>query len=161
MKIRFYGLNMNYKEADFRDIDLLVEERLKFIEVRESDEKYKEIKGNCYKYFKEAFKENNIDIILIEEDRKVIATGFIFYYQSVPSSFNVTGRNAYITNIYVDPNYRNKGIGSNIVKNLILKSLKRNFKVIMLNASEEGKKIYEKLGFKNINNSMIFNGNDV
>lgn len=151
---------MNYREADYKDIELLVEERLKFIEISSSNKKYKEIKKNCYDYFKKAFNEKMIDIILVEEDKRVIATGFIFYYLSVPSSFNSTGKNAYITNIYVDDKYRNKGIGSRIVKELISISLKRGFKIIMLNASEEGKKLYKRLGFKSINNSMIFYENN-
>ena len=48
---------MQYRFATGDDIELLVSERLKFIEVNESSDDYNLIKSNCYTYFFDALKQ--------------------------------------------------------------------------------------------------------
>ena len=59
-----------------------------------------------------------------------------------------------ILNIYTLPEYRKKGYGKQITEKLIEHSKEIGIKKLWLNASEEGKKIYLKLGFKEKNNEM-------
>lgn len=146
---------MNYRMATYEDIDLLVEQRLKFIEVAENDDMYDVIKHNCYLYFQKAFADNACDVVLAEDNDLCVGTGIVFYYDSVPSVLNVTGKNAYITSMYVEPGYRKKGIGRTIVEKLIDVAAARGYKIIMLNASDMGKSMYQKIGFVEINNGMI------
>lgn len=146
---------MKYRLATFDDINLLVSERLRFIEINETDDNYGLIKNNCDTYFKKAFSENTCDVILAEENGRCIGTGIIFYYDSVPSAFNVTGKNAYITSMYVEPEYRCRGIGRNILNELIKLADEKEYKIIMLNASDMGKPMYKKAGFVESCNGMI------
>lgn len=146
---------MIYRFGDITDINLLVSKRLEFIEVGEEDTNYKEIEDNCFCYFEKAMRENNCDIILAEEDGTCIGTGIIFYYESVPSAFNVSGKNAYITSMYVQQEFRRRGIARTMLYKLIKKALERGYKIIMLNASEMGKPLYEKMGFVESRNGMI------
>lgn len=76
------------------------------------------------------------DVILGEENGECVATGIIFYYLSVPSV----------------------GIGTTILKQLIHCASQRGYDIVMLSASELGKPIYEKMGFQEIKNSMIYDG---
>jgi len=146
---------MQYRFATSDDIELLVSERLKFIDVNENNGDYNSIKDNCYIYFSDAIKSDSCDVILAENDGKCVGTGIIFYYNSVPSAFNVTGKNAYITSMYVEPNYRRNGIGSTILSKLLEKAGSRGYEIIMLNASELGKPMYQKFGFADSKNGMI------
>lgn len=146
---------MNYRFAEIWDIDLLVSQRLRFIEVDESGEECDCIKENCYIYFETALKDESCDAIFAEEDGKIVGTGIIFYYASVPSCANPTGKNAYVTSLYVEPDFRGWGIARAIMERLIEKAESRGYKVIMLNASEMGKPLYEKMGFAEIHNGMI------
>ena len=59
-----------------------------------------------------------------------------------------------ILNIYTLPEYRKKGYGKQITEKLIEHSKEIGIKKLWLNASEEGKKIYLKLGFKEKNNEL-------
>lgn len=147
---------MIYRTACIADIDLLVSERLNFIKVKESDVEYETIRNNCYHYFEKAITENLCDILLAEDQGECIGTGIIFYYLSVPSTFNSTGKNAYITSVYVKTEYRRQGIGSTILKGLINNSKLRGYDIIMLNTSEMGKPMYHKMGFTESHNGMIF-----
>ena len=49
---------MNYRKATNDDINLLVEQRLKFIEIDKEDNRYETIKENCYLYFENALLNN-------------------------------------------------------------------------------------------------------
>lgn len=146
---------MNYRFADITDINLLVSKRLEFINVNEEHPDYKEIKDNCFCYFGKTMRENTCDIVLAEENGVCIGTGIIFYYDSVPSLFNMTGKNAYITSMYVETDFRRRGIARTMLYKLIKKALERDYKIIMLNASEMGKPLYEKMGFVESRNGMI------
>lgn len=146
---------MIYKLADRADIDLLVTKRLEFIEVKEDNKNFSELKENCYNYFQKALQDDTCDIVLAEENGVCIGTGIIFYYDSVPSSFNMTGKNAYITSMYVQPEFRRRGIAKTILEHLISRATKRGHKIIMLNASDMGKPLYEKLGFVESKGGML------
>lgn len=146
---------MKYRFADIRDIDLLVRLRLEFLEVNENNEQYEVIKENCYTYFQDSFKTGLCDVVLAEEDGRIVGTAIVFYYQSVPSVFNVSGKNAYITSMYVKEECRRKGIATIMLQQLIDNAKKKGYSIIMLNASEMGKGLYKKLGFTDIQNGMI------
>lgn len=151
---------MKYRFADTNDIDLLVQLRLDFLEMDKEDEQYDVIKENCYSYFHNALSEGLSDVILAEDKEMVAGTAIIFYYQSVPSAFNMAGRNAYVTSVYVNEEYRRKGIATTMLTQLIDIANKKGYPIIMLNASEIGKTLYKKLGFTEIQNGMILNTHD-
>lgn len=148
---------LKYRFADSNDIDLLVQLRLDFLEMDKENKQYEVIKENCYSYFHNALSEGLSDVILAEDEEMVVGTAIIFYYQSVPSAFNMTGRNAYVTSMYVKEEYRRKGIATTMLKKLIDVSNQKGYPIIMLNASEMGKTLYNKLGFTEIRNGMILN----
>lgn len=146
---------MNYRFAEIRDIDLLVSQRLRFIEVDENSEECDRIKESVYIYFEKALKDESCDAIFAEDSGKYIGTGIIFYYDSVPLRSNPTGKNAYVTSLFVEPYFRGKGVARAIMERLIEKATGRGYKVIMLNASDMGKPLYEKMGFTHIHGGMI------
>ena len=147
---------MEFRLATADDIDLLVAMRLEFIKVHASNERYEELRKNCYAYFyNKAFHEDACDAVLAEEDGNCIGTGIVFYYDSVPSLFNPTGKNAYITNMYVDPGYRCRGIGTEILEQVIGCAKRRGATAMFLSASEMGRPLYEKRGFTDSKNGMM------
>ena len=146
---------MTYRLATQDDIDLLVEQRLDFIQVSESSSDYEKIKASCYAYFEKALFHQTCDVVLAEESGVCIGTGIAFYYDSVPSILNPAGKNAYITSMYVKPEYRCAGIGNNILMRIIECAKEKDYNIIMLNASTMGRPMYEKVGFTEIRGGMI------
>ena len=146
---------MQYRMATCNDIDLLVSQRLDFIKVNKDNEKYETLKENCYAYFTKAFANDSCDVVLAEADGICIGTGIVFYYDSVPSPFNITGKNSYITSMYVAPSYRRKGIGAELLERVIACAKKRGVTVMFLSASEMGRPMYERRGFTDSKNGML------
>ncbi len=146
---------MNYRMAAADDIDLLAAQRLRFIEIDEGNDKFCMMRDNCIAYFSKAFANDSCDAVLAEEDGECVGTGIVFYYDSVPSASNPAGRNAYITSLFVEPEYRGRGTGREIMNRLIECAADRGYGVIMLNASEMGERLYRSMGFEDIRNGMI------
>jgi len=146
---------INYRNATVEDIALLVESRLNFIHVFKIDANYQLLKSNIQNYFEKGFKETQFDIILAEHENSIIGTGIIFYYDAVPSSFNPWGKNAYITSMFVNENYRRGGIATNILDNLIQISKSKGYHVFILQETDMGRPLYEKYGFHEGRKGMI------
>ena len=150
-----------YRDADYNDISLLVKLRFDFLNVSESDKDYNRLYTNLEEYFKTKLSSQECMAILVENRQSIIGTGIIFFYRSVPSISNIEGRNAYISNLYVDEPYRRQKIGTQILTILIEKAKQNNCNTIFLHASDMGRKLYQSYGFKENENSMIYKMTEV
>jgi GNAT superfamily N-acetyltransferase len=59
----------------------------------------------------------------------------------------VSGRQAIIQNVYTEPDWRRRGLGTLLMKEIIAWSQKTGIDSLVLHASDEGRPLYEKLGF--------------
>ena len=148
-------MDISYRSATERDLELLVESRLTFVEMTKEDDAYGLVRENTRAYFHDAIKEGQCDIILAEHMDVVVGTGIVFYYSSVPSKYNPWGKNAYITSMYVDAAYRRRGIAGEILTRLLSLAKEKGCHVFMLQESEMGRPLYEKFGFRKGKPGMI------
>lgn len=146
---------INYRLAEKSDIDNLVRLRAEFIGLNKSHEAFEEVYENIKGYFEDKILTKECVTILAEDENSIIGTGIAFFYESVPSLSNISGKNAYITSMYVKEEYRRMKIGSTILGKLIEISKINHAQFIMLNATEIGRKLYNQYGFKDIENGMI------
>ncbi len=149
-------MDIQYRFADHSDMAFLVQSRLDFLNCKLEDVDYMLIKQQTQEYFEKRFRDQEISIILAEENNQIIATGILFFYDSVPSRLNPYGKNAYITSMYVRESYRRRGIANSILNRLIQTAKNRGVKIVSLSASEMGKTIYEKYGFKESSSNMYY-----
>ena len=59
----------------------------------------------------------------------------------------ISGRQATIQNVYTEPAWRRRGLGRLLMKEIISWSRKNGIDSLVLHASDEGRSLYEKLGF--------------
>jgi len=101
-----------------------------------------------FEYFKAELKKKN-SAVFIAEDKKPI--GIIIATHFKPLRISKFARKGYVSNLYVQENYRNKGIGKKLL-DISLKWLKENkVKYISLEIHLENKKalkFHRNLGFK-------------
>lgn len=69
----------------------------------------------------------------------------------------VSGRQAIIQNVYTEPDWRRHGLGTLLMKEIIAWSQKTGIESLVLHASDEGRPLYEKLGFV-VTNEMRYQG---
>lgn len=91
-----------------------------------------------------------------EVDNHIVAISGLNIFEKPPSYKNLTGVEGYIMNIYVDKAHRGKGIATALMK-AILSYLEANaIHHVTLLATDEGRKVYEKLGFQSYEGGMKY-----
>lgn len=67
-------------------------------------------------------------------------------------------KRAYILNVYVEPEYRRRGLAKALVEMCRTEAARQNIRVVTLHASDAGKPLYENLGFRATNEMMLAEG---
>jgi len=131
MESRFEMLRaVNKKPADYKFSDQLVQESRAYFE-----------NGN-YK-----------EVIAFDGDRVIGCAGICFLYV-MPTFDHPNGKRAHLMNVYTHSDYRKKGIASKMVELLIEEAKKYGASEISLDASDMGRPVYKKLGFKESEEAM-------
>lgn len=137
---------MNYRKADMRDISSLVELRKKQL-IDEGCYSDSDIDDELKRYFSEGIEKHTLVVWLAIEEEYIIGTAGVCYFQYPPSFTNPTGKIAYITNVYTRDEYRKQGVATELLE-LVMEEVKsEGCKFARLHASEQGKGLYEKIGF--------------
>jgi len=108
-------------------------------------------------FFKTGFDRDSCFTILAFSNTEIIGCGSVCFYNVMPTYTNPTGKNAYIMNMYVERDFRRRGIGNSILKKLIRHSQENGIVRITLEATSQGHFLYEKNGFVELENEMVFN----
>lgn len=85
----------------------------------------------------------------------VMGCGDVCYQSELPSPDNVSGKNAYLMNIYVLPAFRRNGVGEAIVNTLVAKAKERKCGKIYLETTDCGQHLYRRCGFNDLPSMMI------
>ena len=114
------------------------------------------IEQSNLEYFRKGFNDNTFISWVALDNEEIIATSGLSF-SIVPPYFQVPdGKVAYIMNMFTFPNYRNRGIGAELFKRIIEEAKQLGYKKITLNTSDMGRPLYEKYGFKNVDNAMVY-----
>lgn len=150
---------VEYRLATKDDIDDLVKLRMSLLcEVDKTyteDEKVQIIESNT-KYMLNSFSDGSFVSWLAVDNSKIIAISGISFYNLPPNKKCPNGKVAYISNMFTHSDYRNQGIASKLFELTVEEAKKRQCTKILLNATDMGKPIYEKYGFKVISNDMVY-----
>jgi len=149
---------IKYRKAEINDIDNLAIIRSIFImEVTGCSEIEREKLETANKiYFESALEEDSFVAWLALDNDKIIATSGLSFSVAPPSLDRLNGKVAYIMNMFTFLEYRKQGIGMELLKRTVEEAKSRGYKKITLNATDMGKPLYEKYGFKDVKGDMVF-----
>ena len=146
---------IEYKTATASDIDLLMSSRLEMLKgVNSLDEDYQysdEIIRESRDYF---LNGDQVTVLAMAGD-KVIGCASMSFMRIMPTFSHPTGKRAHLMNVYTSKEYRRQGIAEKMVKMLIDITWQRGATEISLDATEAGRPLYEKLGFKDSTECMV------
>jgi GNAT superfamily N-acetyltransferase len=150
---------ITYRKAVLLDAEKLAEIRSFFLKIMNnvtSDEDRIIIERANLEYFRKTICDNTFIAWIALDNEVIIATSGLSF-SIVPPFFDILdGKVAYIMNMYTFPNYRNRGIGTELFKKLVDEAKQTGYRKITLNATDMGRPLYEKYGFKKIHNGMEF-----
>lgn len=150
---------IEYRRAKADDVDELVRLRVEFLKEAlkiKSCSSDQEIINSLTDYFSKTMCTDSFIAWLAVDNGRIIGTSGLCFYTLPPSYKNMTGNIAYIMNMYTDPAYRGKGIATYLFEQLIFEAKKLNYKKISLHATDMGRSLYLKFGFKETDNEMVF-----
>ncbi|NLB28892.1 MAG: GNAT family N-acetyltransferase [Clostridiales bacterium] len=150
---------IEYRLAGPLDAEELAGIRLDFLieakgicEPAEKEALYK----NNIEFFKSAFYDGRFVAWVAVEEGKIVGTSGISFFVQPPNKMVPTGKFAYITNMYTLPENRGQGIASKLFSLIVEEAKDRGCEKIMLNATTSGRHIYERFGFTDLADNMVF-----
>jgi GNAT superfamily N-acetyltransferase len=107
-------------------------------------------------YLKTAIPDGSFRSWLACDDEKIIAGGAVVISPWPAHAYEPICRRATILNVYTEPEYRRRGIARQLMETIIAWCKEERFARVTLHASDQGKPLYESLGFEP-NNEMRLN----
>ncbi|WP_069188071.1 GNAT family N-acetyltransferase [Bacillus sp. FJAT-27251] len=147
---------MNYRRADLNDIEKLVELRKTQL-IDEGLEPNIDIDKELSVFFRDKLSEGRLIQWLAEDEGEIVACGAVIFYDFPPSYTNKTGKKAYIANMYTNQNYRGRRLATNLLLKLVEEVKLSGISRIWLGASEMGRPVYKKFGFKETDEYLELN----
>jgi GNAT superfamily N-acetyltransferase len=143
-------MNITYRRATLDDVDVLVDFRLRFLADRAGSERApaEDILAEYLEdYFRDAMPRRAFIAWLAERDGDVVATSGMVIWQIPPNNSVITGRQAYVLNMYTMPEVRRQGICAALLEKMIEEARALGLSRVHLHASREGEAIYRRRGF--------------
>lgn len=150
-------MEFTYKKATIEDEEILVETRIDILRAVykvDQDIDMSEIAAASRAYYRNSFKADSHVAYLVYQGDTFVGAGGVSFYQVMPTYDNPTGEKAYIMNMYTVPEYRRQGIAITTLDLLVGESKARGITFISLDASDLGRRVYEKYGFVQMEDEM-------
>ncbi|GHU76876.1 N-acetyltransferase [Clostridia bacterium] len=107
-------------------------------------------------YFTTALLDGSFVAWLAIDKDEIVATSGLSFSLVPPSVKNIDGKVAYIMNMYTSPNYRRQGIAAGLFSRIVEEAKLLGYRKLTLNATDSGRPLYEKYGFKTYHGDMVF-----
>ncbi|WP_413288771.1 GNAT family N-acetyltransferase [Bdellovibrio sp. HCB337] len=142
-----------FRAAKIEDVPELV--NLRFRAICETDgidpnQRTPEFEKLVQDYFNETLSNQTYFGAVAELNGRLISTNGLVLYRKPPSFKGTNGVVGYVTNVYTIPEFRNLGIANDLMKLLIAHAKQAGATKIHLGATEDGRRLYEKNGFKDV-----------
>lgn len=106
-----------------------------------------EVERESRLYYERALSDGTHVAYLACDGDRFVGAGGVSFYRVMPTVHNVTGKRAYIMNMYVRPEYRRRGIATAILRRLVDAARMWGAGQITLEATEAGRPLYARFGF--------------
>ena len=157
--MEFKSYMIEYRKAIIHEIDTLAKIRMDFLHEADNIAKYEnegDLLNNIKEYMATSMNDGSFVSWVAVDDGRIIATSGVSFYALPPNKSCLTGKTAYISNMYTYPQYRNQGIATRLFDLTVQEAIYNGALKILLNATPSGRPIYEKCGFKNIEDGMVY-----
>ena len=144
-----------YKIATAEDMELLMSSRIEMLKVVNNLDFSYEFSDELIKCSREYFEKGEHTTVLAMDGSRVIGCASICYMYIMPTFDHPTGKRAHLMNVYTMKEWQRKGIAKKMVSMLIDEAWNRGVTEISLDATEEGRPLYEKLGFVPTKEGMV------
>lgn len=146
---------MEIRKTNANDIETLMGIRLEMLRVvndLSEEEEFDKVLVDCSR---EYFLHGNQTTVLAIDGEKAIGCASISYINIMPTFDHPTGKRAHLMNVYTNKDYQRQGIGKKMVNMLIEEAREKGCTEISLDATEQGRFLYNQLGFTANESGMV------
>lgn len=144
------------RRAGIEDIEDVIALRMAFLREEKPDagELEPAVLALTRKYVEEKLPAGEFLVWLAEEDGKIIGTSGLVFFHRPPTFGYLSDLHTYVLNMYTLPEWRRRGVATMLLRHIIEYVKTTPASRISLNATEMGRPIYERLGFKDSGGNM-------
>lgn len=150
---------INIMKATDRELDKVINTRLEMLKVVNHLSKDAAFSEDFINSTKEYFKSPCQTTVLAFNGEVVIGCATICYIKLMPTVDHPGGARAHIMNVYTQADYRRQGIALRMMEMLIQEAKEKGVTEISLDATAEGKPLYQKCGFVTSQEGMVLQTN--
>jgi ribosomal protein S18 acetylase RimI-like enzyme len=108
--------------------------------------------------FAAALADGRLRAWLAFDGARPVGTASLMFLPSLPRLGRDVVCDGRIRNVYVDPDYRRRGIALALMRIVLAEAVSANVDRLTLGTSDQGRALYEKLGFIQKDDELIFEG---
>ena len=138
---------INYYKTTSADIEELMSVRLEMLRGVNNLPENAEFSKTLVESSRDYFLNGNQTTVLAKDENKTIGCASLCYITIMPTFSHPTGMRAQLMNVYTNKAYRRQGIAKKMVSILIEEAREKGCTEISLDATEDGRLLYEQLGF--------------
>lgn len=142
---------MNIRKATLGDIELLIRLRMDFLTEEFgglSPRRKEELAGRLGPYFETHLRDRSFIAMIAEAEGEAVATAYMAISEMPAGPSFMTGRVGTVLNVWTCPQHRRKGIAARVLGKLIDEARLLDVSSVRLSATEAGRGLYQKLGFR-------------
>jgi len=91
----------------------------------------------------------------LDDSGEPIGCGGLVFVQKPPGPGNLSGREAYLMNMYTVPEWRGRGVATQMMSTILAFVRESGVTSVRLHATEQGRPIYERAGFRATGTEMV------
>ncbi|HTP78805.1 MAG TPA: GNAT family N-acetyltransferase [Bacteroidota bacterium] len=149
---------LSIREARSEDLEIVLRHRMSmFLDMGYRDrEVLEKVEKESRKFFSEHLDNGRYRGWFVENaNHEVVAGGGVVIHDYHPQGVDPTLRRPVIVNMYTEPSYRRQGLARELMNIMVEWCRKEGFGTVLLHASNDGRPLYESLGFKPTNEMRL------
>lgn len=153
----------NLRDAATADAALITaHRRAMFLSMPNADERVLDEMSRAFEpWVRERLADGRYLGWIAEEDGRAVASAGMIILDWPPHALHPSmERRAYVLNVYVEPDFRKRGLAHELLERCMAEARRRQIRVVTLHAAEAGRRVYEKFGFRPSNEMMFVEPRD-
>ena len=142
---------MQIRKTTVEDIELLIKLRIDYLldvnKIKSIDD-VDVLKAKLCDNFKKWIPVDGLIAYIAEQDGDICSTAFLSIVERPPRTADSSYLVGTIYNVYTYPNHRRKGFATEVMRALLLEAKQHGVASLDLLSTNDGKQLYEKLGFE-------------
>jgi GNAT superfamily N-acetyltransferase len=145
------------RQATVADVDVIIHHRRSmFADMGVGDEAARDVMAGAARPFvAAALRDGSYRGWLVEVDGRVVAGGGIIIVGFQPTPVDPAPSRVWVLNMYTEPAFRRQGLARLVIETILAWCREHGIVRVYLHASEEGRPLYESLGFEATNEMKL------